>query len=301
MSTPLIDFDLATFSPTRIMPVTHRLSEHPLLQLPSLVALAERLARKNAVRYHNDKVQMGTDFTTAPETHKVERPAAEVVADIENAKSWLALHNIQQDPEYCVLLDEVLDDLRPRLQSKDPGMCYRAGWIFVTSPNAVTPYHMDHENNFILQIRGKKQLYVWDPLDRDIITERCLELFHSKGSRELVTYRDDLKAKAKVFDLEPGMGGYMPRTAPHSVQNGDNVSITVSFTYYTDETRRTKLLHQANAALRKRGVTPTPVGQSVVVDAAKSRVFGGLVWGRNRVARLRGNPALLTDTRYAPA
>lgn len=297
----LIDFDVASYQPTKIMAVTHSLSEHRLLQLPALVALAERLAKKNAVRAHTDQVRMGTDFTTAPDTHKVERPAAEVVRDIENAKSWLALHNIQQDDEYRLLLDEVLDDLRPRVESKDPGMCYRAGWIFVTSPNAVTPYHMDHENNFILQIRGKKRLYVWDPLDRSVISERCLELFHGKGSRELVTYKDEFKAKARVFDLEPGMGGYMPRTAPHSVENGDNVSITISFTYYTNETRRTKLLHQANEVLRKRGVQPSPVGESFGRDFVKGHLFSGLLGARNLLNKWRGHPPIVTDSRYAPA
>ena len=298
---PLVDFDLTSFTPTRITAVTHRLSDHPLLQLPALVELANRLAKKGAVRTHDDKAKMGTNFTTAPETNRVERPAAEVVRDIENAKAWLALHNIQQDPEYCALLDQVLDDLRPRVESKDPGMCYRAGWIFVTSPKAVTPYHMDHENNFILQIRGKKKLYVCDPLDREVVTERALELFHAKNSRELVVFREEHKDRARVFDLEPGMGGYMPRTAPHSVENGDNVSITISFTYYTNETRRAKLLHQANEVMRKRGITPTPVGQSRAVDAAKAFGFGTMLWGRNQLARLRGQPALVTDVPYAPA
>ena len=37
--------------------------------------------------------------------------------------------------------------------------------IFVSSPGAVTPFHMDHEHNFILQIRGNKKLYTWDPMD----------------------------------------------------------------------------------------------------------------------------------------
>ena len=44
-------------------------------------------------------------------------------------------------------------------------MLYRAGWIFVTSPHTITPFHMDKEHNFILQIKGNKRLYVWEPDD----------------------------------------------------------------------------------------------------------------------------------------
>ena len=139
----------------------------------------------------------------------------------------MALHNVQNDPLYRTLVDEVLDYVQPRVDKKDPGMHDRAGWIFITSPNAVTPYHMDHEHNFILQVRGKKTLHVWEPLDREVVTERSLELFHAKHSRELVQYREEFQRRARVFDLEPGMGGYMPTTSPHWVKNGDGVSITV--------------------------------------------------------------------------
>ena len=39
--------------------------------------------------------------------------------------------------------------------------------IFVTSPRRVTPYHIDRECNFLLQIRGEKNLYVFDRNDQE--------------------------------------------------------------------------------------------------------------------------------------
>src|SRR5215813_3710147 len=76
------------------------------------------------------------------------------------------------------LIDHPLLQIRPIVERRDPGMCYRAGWIFVSSPNAVTPFHMDHEHNFIMQIRGTKRLYTWEPFDRETVSERGQELFH---------------------------------------------------------------------------------------------------------------------------
>ena len=136
-----------------------------------------------------------------------------------------------------------------------PGMCYRAGWIFVSSPGTVTPFHMDHEHNFILQIRGTKRLYAWDPFDRVVISERAQELFHDQHSRELVKWDEGFRARARVFDLEPGLGGYMPSTTAHMVENGPEPSITISFTYYTDSTRRRELLYRGNARLRRFGIS----------------------------------------------
>ena len=301
MPTPLVTFDTDAFAPLRIMAVEHRLIDHPLLQLSKLFELGKRLDAKGSVRSHNDQASPATSFTHAPETHKAKLSAEETIRRIEEAQAWLALHNIQQDDEYRTLVDEVLDSVRPRVEAKDPGMCYRAGWIFITSPNAITPYHMDHEHNFILQIHGKKTLHVWDPLDRAVVSERSLELFHAKRSRELVTYRDEYLAKARVFQLEPGLGGYMPLTSPHWVKNGDNVSVTVSFTYYTNLTRQRETLYRGNHTLRALGLTPAPVGDQLSVrESAKHLAFRSYAGARGFARRLRGQPHYDNAVRYAP-
>ena len=102
-----------------------------------------------------------------------------------------------------------------------------------------------------------------------MVTERSLELFHARSSRELVVYREDQQRRAHVFDLEPGLGGYMPQTAPHWVKNGPRVSVTLSVTYLTDATRRRALLHRGNHLIRSRGLRPAPVGESPVRDGVK--------------------------------
>jgi len=293
---PGIAFDVGGFDPMRIQPVRHELMAHPLLQLPKLVELARRLP---TVRYHDDRAEPNTSFTDAPRTHRVDLPPHEVVANIENAHAWLALHNIQNDQEYRGLVDEVLDHLRPRVETRDPGMHHRAGWIFVTSPHALTPYHMDHEHNFILQVRGTKTINVWDPLDREVVTERSLELFHHDYSRELVVYQEEFQARAHVFDVKPGMGAYMPLTSPHLVKNGPDVSITVSFTYYTSETRRREMLHKVNHRLRSIGLQPRPVGSRPVVDSAKYHLVSRFDQAKRILSKVVGRKSRPIDVTYA--
>jgi hypothetical protein len=269
-----IQFDEAQFDPYRVMAVSHTWADHPLLQLGSLVDLARRLDAKGSIRSHDGQVKAGTNFSTAPEQHPAKLSPVQTIEQIEKAGAWMALHHVQQDDLYRKLVDDILDEVRPRVEKKDPGMFGRAGWIFVTSPNAVTPYHMDHEHNFILQCIGNKTLHVWNPLDRDVVTERSLELFHGKLSRELVVYKEEHQPRAYTFALEPGMGGYMPSTSPHWVKNGDGVSITISCTYYTRAIRRRKLLHRGNHKLRSMGINPSPVGENQMRDGLKASVFG---------------------------
>jgi hypothetical protein len=154
---------------------------------------------------------------------------------------------------------------------------------------------MDHENNFILQLRGEKEIHVFDPLARGVVTDRCLEVFHRTWSRELVTYEDRHEAHASVFHVKPGDGAYMPSTAPHWVKNGDNVSVTVSFTWYSREARRRERLYQWNWLLRRVGMNPAPVGVSQFRDRVKSGVARPLLALERKV---RGRPQV--RARFAP-
>src|SRR5262249_48732695 len=128
-----IDFDDATFEPQHIMPVRHKLMNHPLLQLPALLELGKRLGAKGPVPSPSADAKPGTNFATAPETHKPQFSVEETLQRIEEAEAWMALHNVQTDPLYRTLVEDVLNDIRPRVEKKDPGMHDYAGWIFITS------------------------------------------------------------------------------------------------------------------------------------------------------------------------
>jgi len=300
MSVSRIHVDPTTFEPWKVQGVTHALSDHPLLQIGALVELGKRQQERKLVRTHSASATAGTSFADAPNLHPNEKGAVATLAEIEKAKAWMSLLNVQADPIYRTLIDEILEEVRPTVDRRDPGMCYRAGWIFVSSPGAVTPFHMDHEHNFILQIRGTKRLYTWDPFDRVVVSERAQELFHDQHSRELVVWSEDWRKRARVFDLEPGLGGYMPSTTPHMVENGNEPSITISFTYYTDATRQRELIYRGNARLRRLGLDPLPVGASPSRDRVKHAVLAGFTTAKNAVRRALGRSIRENDQPYAP-
>lgn len=296
----LIDVDWDAFDPWRISGVRHRLAEHPLLQPDALIELGKRLEVDGRVRTHSSNADAGTPFNAAPRLHPNRKPAAETLSRIREAKAWMSLLNVQTDPVYRGLVDEVLDELKAEIDRTDPGMCYRGGWIFVTSPNTVTPFHFDKEHNFILQVRGRKRIHVWDHRDSVAASEEARDRFHARHERDLLVWDEALRQRARVFDVGPGDGAYMPSTSPHMVENGDEPSITISFTYYTDATRRDSLLHKAHDRLRQRlGVSLPPVGRNAALDAV---VHGGgrLVAGANRLARrLAGRETFPDDAPYA--
>jgi hypothetical protein len=301
MGTAHISFDPESFDPWKIQAVTHQLAGHPLLTISSLVELGRRLESRKLVRTHSSEATAASSFADAPNLHPNRKSVVETLAGIAKANAWMSLLNVQADPIYRRLIDEVLDEIQPGIERCDPGMTFRAGWIFVSSPGAVTPFHIDHEHNFILQIAGNKKLYAWDPFDRTIVSEEGQELFHDQHSRKLVNWDESFRSRARLFDLRPGMGGYMPSTTGHMVENGDEPSITISFTYYTAATRRREMLYRGNARLRRLGLNPRPVGGSAVIDSVKYALLSSYFGVHSTLRRAIGRSVRNNLSAYAPA
>jgi hypothetical protein len=296
---PWLEVDWNRFDPWRVTPLTHRLYEHPLLAPASLVELGRRLEARRQVRTHSGGAQAGTPFNDAPRLHPNRKSAVATLSDVEHANAWTSLLNIQTDDEYRTLVDTVLGEVKPHLDRVDPGMSYRAGWIFVTSPNAVTPFHMDKEHNFIMQVQGRKRLYVWPPDDKVAVSEVARDLFHATHSRAKVHWSEELRKRAIRFDLVPGMGAYMPSTSPHLVENGDGPSITASFTFYTHATRRNSLLHLAHHYQRRLGLEPPDVGARPLRDTVLHSGLRMLLAVRSVALRLTGRGRISPHAPYA--
>jgi hypothetical protein len=294
-----LELDWGAFDPWRIQPLRHRLIDHPLLQPDQLVALGSRLEVEGRVRTHSDNAEAGTPFNSAPRLHPNRRSAADTLEHINQAKAWMSLLNVQTDAIYRTLVDQVLDEVQQATAEIDPDMSYRGGWIFVTSPNAVTPFHFDKEHNFLVQIRGQKKIYVWDHRDTEAASEAARDRFHARHERDLLVWRDSLRDRAQIFHLQPGQGAYMPSTSPHMVENGDEPSITMSFTYYTRATRRDSHLHRAHYALRRCGIKPAPVGESALLDAVLLGILRGSLSARSLLRRLGGGKVRSDRAAYA--
>src|SRR5882672_12422034 len=140
----------------------HQLSDHPLFEIPRLVALSRTL-RENFVEYNAGEIPVSLpDWENTPYTGL---SAEETVRRIEECGSWMVLKRAEADPECLDVLNRCLDEIEPLSERIEPGMCEREGAIFVTSPSSITPYHMDHEINFLLQIRGSKTISVFNASD----------------------------------------------------------------------------------------------------------------------------------------
>ena len=266
-SASFLKFDPAEMSrcyPERHFRCTHDLCGHPLLKIDALLELAKRLPA-SSIEYNAGDLPVSVDPTKTP-TNGLS--VEETIERIRDNKSWMALKYIEQDTDYGALLHQTLAEAISLAETHTPGIDKLEGYIFISSPGSVTPYHVDNEHNFLLQIHGSKTMHTWHRDDRDVLSEQELETYHSGGHRNL-TYRESLAARCTSYRLAPGEGVFQPVTAPHWVKNGDEVSVSLSVTFRSDSSVREADLYRMNARLRAIGITPAPVGKLDMRDNAK--------------------------------
>jgi hypothetical protein len=267
----LLDFDAAEFrTKFNRLPfgVRHKLAGHPLFTLQSLIELARRLPPHYTRYSAGDMSVEGGLYSGKQNGLSVE----ETIRRIEECGSWMTIRFVHEDPAYAALMNQCLDQIRPLSDELAPGMVMREAFIFVSSPNTVTPYHMDPEYNFLLHIRGRKMMHVFDKSDPKIVTDLDLEHYLSDGDLK-IEFKPESQAKAMSFDLQPGRGVHVPLTAPHWVQNGPEVSVSFSITFRTPHSERLQMIHRANAFLRRSGLKPTPIGKSPLRDTLKYQAY----------------------------
>jgi hypothetical protein len=263
----------------------HYLATHPLFQLPKLLELAERTlkARPKEIYYDAGDIKIDQRWDAVPD-----RPfsAVEAMERIETCGAWFIFRSAQNDPEYRVLLDHGLAEIKEHIgPGIDSQILVEDIIIFVTSPKRVTTYHIDRECNFLLQIKGTKTMYVFDRDDRDVLPEEEIERFWTIDNNA-ATYKPHLQDRALAYQMAPGLGVHIPVNCPHWLQNDDNVSVSLSVNFQFKDPMRANV-YRTNFLLRKLGLKPTSPGVSPALDSIKSQAVKPIVWAANTYKRLR--------------
>ncbi|WP_213955625.1 hypothetical protein [Variovorax sp. dw_954] len=254
----------------------HNLASHPLFELDRLGALVETLF---------DRTDWMREFSSAERSQgrtALRDRLRDSVLHIASADEWVVLHFVDQaDPEYHALYEQVLADLE-----RAAGIQFRkdmtwAGMsIVIQPPGFVAPYHFDHSNSFMLQVRGAKNLTVF-PNERHVVTEEEIEDYY-RHNPLAAKFRSEVEDTGIEYLLRPGVGVYNPPLSPRVTRTGDEVSVSISIHYSLPEADARAHVYQANYVLRTLGLRPTPPGRSQALDRAKHRFMTALSKSRPR-------------------
>lgn len=264
MSIVIVDRELARKNflkqPFRLQ---HSLSFNPLFALPRLVQLAKTLPR-DAIEYNSGKVAVGARPEDVP---KIDLPAEDVIKTIEHANAWMVIKHVEQEPAYRLLLEQFVREANEVAGRHPNQYSDLEGFIFISSAQATTPFHVDWEENILIQIKGDKFVRTFDNSDYGLVSEEALEISPSKHRNQF--YVVDNEARATLHALKPGDAVHMPYTIPHWVSTGDSYSISMAMTWKTPEVVRLNKIRLMNGTLRRYGLPQRPPGVSPALDAAK--------------------------------
>lgn len=259
--------------------VRHTLAGHPLFTLDAIADLADTLPPASIERNLATHLSMVTP-NGAPQLNG--RPS-DTVRTIERNGCWMVLWYIDRHPQYRTILDACLDEVLPYVPRPEGRMCRREAFLFLSAPGSVTPVHIDPEHNFLLQIRGWKDITVVKFADRGA-EMRELNRHYSGGHRNLTAMPT---GPAETLRLVPGAGVYVPPLVPHCVKNGNEVSVSLSITFRTELSQRAEHVHTFNAALRRLRLPARPPGTYAPVDWVKAGTV--VTWnGARRLGRRIG-------------
>jgi len=262
--------------PRRSVGFIHDLPLDDRLTLASVADLADRLPRRSVIA--DTAAQPLLVPQGGPPRGALERPG-DVIRDLHNANAWLTLLNVEADPGMAEIMNTQLDQLEAGMIAKQGArqgrMRKRVAFVFVSSPNSVTPVHFDIEHSLLMQVSGSKTVSIgrWES---DAARRHEINRYWD-GSHGRI---EAVPPEEAAYTMTPGRAVYIPPGTPHWVHNGPDISLSVTLTYFTAATVRENRIEDFNSHLRRRHMTPREPGHSAIVDTAKVCAMGALTAGQ---------------------
>lgn len=258
----------------------HRLAEHPALKMNNLTAMIPTLP-ENQVYFSARRMEQGENFDKAITDHRKEHSIEQVIEGIRTSNAYIMVREPEKHPSFHELHRELSADIEHSIRRR--GFGNRAleprSYLFISSPNSVTPFHFDRASNFLMQIEGTKEVTIFPPLDSRVITDEEYEGHISRNGQE-VEWKPEAAPLGKTFHCQPGDALHIPFVAGHTVKNGPGLSITLSvfFNHRRSMAQMNALLmnKRLRPLLGRLGMQPTKVGHHHRLDSTKSFVYRGL-------------------------
>ncbi|MGA2188765.1 MAG: hypothetical protein ABSH33_09545 [Steroidobacteraceae bacterium] len=272
-------------------PFTHQLAGNPLFDLDNLVEFTRRTPERRDHYWANGAAPVNNAWSDGTIGRQ---SLPDTLVNVEHNNSTVVLRHTERDPVFAPVLTSLVAaiiDLSGERMRADVRLGEVS--ILVGSPGRIPSYHMTAATRFLVQITGDRQVQVFDPSDRTLVTDRALEdFFAGGGHREPL--RTDRPDDRDTHDVRAGYGVHVPACAPHWIRYGDTVSVALGVEFELRSVDRLAKLYRFNHGLRRLGLKPVPPNVSGWRDRIKLaaadgvaalRLAGKLGRGRRREAR----------------
>lgn len=263
----------------------HRLLGHPSLSLENLARVLPELPT-GRVEYSKGLLDINDDFEKTLKDPACKFSLEETIESIRTSNSYIMVNHPDTHPSFAPIKRQLVEDVEKIMrrlgignEAIDPRL-----FLFIASPNSVTPFHIDRYSNFLMQFRGSKQVSVFPQWDERAVTAKHHEAYMAYASTKL-PFNDEVDALGTRFDFKPGEAIHIPFLAGHHVRNGsEDVSISMAIFFNTEQNNAWRKALRFNGisrhVLNKVGMTPARVGKQAWRDKAKA-------WGWDTYNKVR--------------
>lgn len=256
----------------------HKLMGHPALSLENLARVIPALPPRR-VMYSMGRLKESDDFEGTFSRKPAGRSIEETIENIRVSDSYVMVSGPEIDPSFAPLHRELIGDVESLMrrhgvgtEAIDPQL-----YLFIASPNSVTPFHIDRYSTFLMQFRGSKEVTVFPQWDERVVSAVQREAYVSYANTRL-SWSQETDALGTRFAFQPGEALHIPFVAGHHVRNGpDDVSISMSIIFNTRQSmawrRALNFNHASRRVLGRFGLAPAPIGGQAWRDSAKSGLW----------------------------
>ncbi len=270
-----IDFEKFDNTPFKF---SHKILNHKALSIESLSKALPRMP-KGHVKYSKGFDDIGGDFDNAETTHKNNLTLKETIENIKTSNSYITVNRAEVDPSFKELYDDLIEDAERMMKLKGVGTKALVPkiFLFIASPGAFTPFHLDRHTTFLFQMRGSKQVAVFPQFNPKVVEPTQRECYADYGGLDL-TWSEEMDQYAYKFDFAPGEGIHIPFISGHYVKNGtEDVSISMSIIFRTKQSQTWLDAMGFNNRLRKHfaklGIRLKAIGTKGSLDRLKAFLF----------------------------
>lgn len=224
----------------------HTLHQRPMFSDDGLADLLDRYPR-DAFGIHT----MGTKRSDKDGFRKGipgKLNGAQLLEAVKRGRLWINLRNASAHlPEYAALCDEMFGELDAangvKTLKRDVG-------VLISSPNAHVFYHLDIPLVTLWQIKGEKTMYLY-PRGGKFAPDPQVEAIVLREQEEEIAYDPAFDADARTVAMTPGVVASWPQTAPHRIDNGNCLNVSLSCEFMTFDALVHANALYANGAMRR--------------------------------------------------
>lgn len=251
----------------------HSLENCNLLSFDNLAESILKLP-KSQVFFSSGKVDVTANLDTAHKLHKPNISLEDAFNNIETAGAFVMVREPESNHIFSELFHDLTEDVKKFTKEIEPDLKGFKLYLFIASPNSVTPFHIDRYSTFLFQLQGHKDVNVWAPWDKSLISDVDLEKFFNFEEGFAPALKEDYLDKATVNHIHPGEAIHIPFVSPHWIKNSNEVSVSLSIIFNSRKTTNIANSLRFNSWYRKKFNKPAqPVNTSSFNDAAKATIY----------------------------